>query len=124
MHYIDSNTDLTQDITLNINTRVDNSSLVDLELYNENSNKIAYASASLSLTNASYYQTITDDFKTDGATVLENKETYTILLLQGGVVVYQDKIYVDTDKDFTQDSTRMTDGQYTSNSTTNDYVII
>ena len=124
MHYIDSNTDLTQDITLNINTRVNATSLVDLELYNENSNKIAYTSASLSLTNAAYYQTITDDFKTDGATVLENKETYTILLLQGGVVVYQDKIYVDTDKDFTQDSTRMTDGQYTSNSTTNDYVII
>lgn len=124
MHYIDSNTDLTQDITLNINTRVDNASLVDLELYNENENKIAYTSASLSLTNAAYYQTITDDFKTDGATVLENKKTYTILLLQGGVVVYQDKIYVDTDKDFTQDSTRMTDGQYTSNSTSNDYVII
>ena len=124
MHYIDSNTDLTQDVTLNINTRVDSSSLVDLELYNENSNKIAYTSASLTLTNAAYYQTITDSFKTDGATVLENKETYTILLLQGGVVVYQDKIYVDTDKDFTQDSTRMTDGQYTSNSTTNDYVII
>lgn len=124
MHYIDSNTDLTQDITLNINTRVDNASLVDLELYNENENKIAYTSASLSLTNATYYQTITDSFETNGATVLENKETYTILLLQGGVVVYQDKIYVDTDKDFTQDSTRMTDGQYTSNSTTNDYVII
>jgi len=124
MHYIDSNTDLTQDITLNINTRVDSASLVDLELYNENENKIAYASASLSLANATYYQTITDSFKTDGANVLESKETYTILLLQGGVVVYQDKIYVDTDKDFTQDSTRMTDGQYTSNSTTNDYVII
>jgi len=124
MHYIDKGTDLTQDITLNINTRVDNASLVDLELYNENENTIAYTSSSLSLTNATYYQTITDSFKEDETTVLENKQTYTILLLQGGVVVYQDKIYVDTDKDFTQDSTRMTDGQYTSNSTTNDYVII
>lgn len=124
MHYIDNNTNLTLDITLNINTRVDDSSLVDLELYSENENKIVYTSAGLQLVNAAYYQTITDSFKTEGTTVLENKETYTILLLQGGIVVYQSKIYVDTDKDFTNDSTRMTDGQYTSNSTTNDYVII
>ena len=124
MHYLDSNTDLSQDITLNINTRVDSSTLVDLELYSENENKIVYTSDSLSLTEASYYQTLTDSFKTDGNTVLENKETYTILLLSGGIVVYQDKIYIDSSKDFTSESTRMTDGQYTSNSTSNDYIII
>ncbi len=123
MHYIDNNTDLTGDINLYINTRVDSTSLVDLELYSENSNKIVYTSDSLSLTEGAYYQTLTDSFKTDGNTILENKETYTILLLQGGIVVYQNKIYVDTDKDFTSESTRMTDGQYTSNSTTNDYII-
>ena len=40
MHYIDNNTDLTGDINLYLNTRVDSTSLVDLELYSENSNKI------------------------------------------------------------------------------------
>lgn len=124
MHYLDSNIDLSQDVTLNINTRVDSSTLVDLELYSENENKIVYTSDSLSLTEEAYYQTLTDSFKTDGNTVLENKETYTILLLSGGIVVYQDKIYVDSSKDFTSESTRMTDGQYTSNSTSNDYIII
>jgi len=123
MHYLDSNIDLTQDVTLYINTRVDDSSLVDLELYSENENKLIYTSSSLTITGGAYYQTITDSFKIDSNSVLENKETYTLLLLQGSIVVYQDKIYVDSDKDFTQDSTRMTDGQYESNNTTNDYII-
>ena len=123
MHYIDSNTDLTQDLTLYINSRVDNSALVDLELYNENENNIVYTSNSLNLAEGAYYQVLTDSFKTDNNTVLEEKQTYTILLLQEGIVVYQDKIYVDTTKDFTSDSTRMTDGEYSSNNTSNEYII-
>ena len=123
MHYIDNNTDLTQDINLYINSRVDNSALVDLELYNENENNIVYTSNSLNLTEGAYYQVLTDSFKTDNNTVLEEKQTYTILLLQGGIVVYQDKIYVDTTKDFASDSTRMTDGEYASNNTSNEYII-
>jgi hypothetical protein len=120
MHYLDSNTNFSADITLNINTRVNSSTLVDLELYSENENKLVYSSTSNSLIEQAYYQTITDSFQDS----LEDKKTYTILLLSGGIVVYQDKIYVDRNKDFTSETTRMTDGQYTSNTTNNDYIII
>jgi len=127
MHYLDSNTDLTVGVDLFLNTRVDSSNLVDVEIRDENSNKRAFAFNSVELTEGAYFQSIRLSFvsEKDNTTILlEDKKTYNIVLYQGGINVYQDKIYVDTTKDFTQDTTRMTDGEYTSNSTSNDYVII
>ena len=128
MHYLDSNTDLTAGIDLFLNTRVDSSSLVDVEIRDENSNKVIKSFTSVELTEGAYFQSIrlafVDPTDRDSVPVVKDKKTYNIVLYQGGINVYQNKIYVDTTKDFTQDTTRMTDGEYTSNSTTNDYVII
>jgi len=129
MHYLDSNTDLTLGVDLFLNTRIDGSSLVDAEIREEDSNKIIVSSRfeSLQLTEGAYFQSIRFSFidERDETTILlKDKKTYNIVLYQGGINVYQSKIYVDTTKDFTQDTTRMTDGEYTSNSTSNDYVII
>ena len=48
MHYIDSNTDLNNPVTLYLNTRVESSVLVDVELYSENENKLIYTGSGLS----------------------------------------------------------------------------
>lgn len=129
MHYLDSNTDLTIGVDLFLNTRIDGSSLVDAEIREENSNKkiLSPRFESLELIEGAYFQFIRFSFidERDETTILlKDKKTYNIVLYQGGINVYQSKIYVDTTKDFTQDTTRMTDGEYTSNSTSNDYVII
>ena len=127
MHYLDSNTDLTVGVDLFLNTRIDSSSLVDVDIRDENSNKRVASFESVELTGGAYFQSIRLSFvdEKDNTTILvEDKKTYIIVLYQGGINVYQNKIYVDTTKDFTQDTTRMTDGEYTSNSTNNDYVII
>jgi len=129
MHYLDSNTDLTIGVDLFLNTRIDGSSLVDAEIREENSNKkiLSPRFESLELIEGAYFQFIRFSFidERDNTTILlKDKKTYNIVLYQGGINVYQSKIYVDTTKDFTQDTTRMTDGEYTSNSTSNDYVII
>lgn len=128
MHYLDSNTDLTVGVDLFLNTRVDSSSLVDVEIRDENSNKRIASFTSVELTEGAYFQSIKlsfiDPSSRDEDVIVEDKKTYNIVLYQGGINVYQNKIYVDTTKDFTQDTTRMTDGEYTSNSTNNDYVII
>ena len=128
MHYLDSNTDLTAGVDLFLNTRVDSSSLVDVEIRDENSNKVIKSFTSVELTEGAYFQSIrlafVDPTDRDSVPAVKDKKTYNIVLYQGGINVYQNKIYVDTTKDFTQDTTRMTDGEYTSNSTNNDYVII
>ena len=127
MHYLDKNTDLTQGVDLFLNTRVDSSSLVDVEIVDENSNKSIVSLPSVQLQEGAYFQTIRlslVDEKDNTTILVEDKKTYNIILYQGGINVYQNKIYVDTTKDFTEDTTRMTDGEYTSNSTNNDYVII
>jgi len=120
MHYLDSNTDLNNPITLYLNTRVDSSILVDVELYSENENKLIYTESGLSLTDGGYFQEIEIPFQSD----LVDKKTYTILLLSGGVNVYQSKIYVDSTKDFTLDTTTMTTGSYQTNTTNNEFTII
>lgn len=128
MHYLDKNIDLTSGVDLFLNTRVDSSSLVDVDIIDENSNKRIAGFTSVELTEGAYFQSIRlsfiDPTGKDTEPVVEDKKTYNIVLYQGGINVYQNKIYVDTSKDFTQDTTRMTDGEYTSNSTNNDYVII
>jgi hypothetical protein len=128
MHYLDSNTDLTLGVDLFLNTRIDSSSLVDVEIRDENSNKVVGSFTSVELTEGAYFQSIrlifVDPTDRDSVPIVKDKKTYNIVLYQGGINVYQNKIYVDTTKDFTQDTTRMTDGEYTSNSTSNDYVII
>ena len=120
MHYLDSNTDLNNPITLYVNTRVNSDVLVDVELYSENENKLIYTGSGLSLTEGGYFQEITIPFQDS----LVDKKTYTILLLSGGVNVYQSKIYIDSTMDFTLDTTTLTTGSYQSNTTNNDFTII
>jgi|TARA_R110002072_G_scaffold96485_3_gene212290 hypothetical protein len=120
MHYLDSNTDFNNPITLYVNTRIESSTLVDAEVYSENENKLTYSESNISVTEGAYYQTISLAFNND----IEDKKTYTLLLKSGGILVYQSKIYVDSSKDFTDHQVRMTNGDYTSNTTNNDFIII
>jgi len=120
MHYIDTNTDLNNPVTLYLNTRVESSVLVDVELYSENENKLIYTGSGLSLTEGGYFQEVTIPFQSS----LVDKKTYTILLKSGGINVYQSKIYVDSTKDFTLKTTVMTTGSYQSNTTNNEFTII
>lgn len=120
MHYLDSNTDFNNSITLYVNTRIESSTLVSAEVYSENANKLVYSEANVSVSEGPYYQSVVLAFNN----ILEDKKTYTILLKSGDILVYQSKIYVDSSKDFTKQEIRMTNGDYTSNTTTNDFIII
>tara|TARA_R100000544_G_scaffold36995_1_gene26688 strand:+ start:1860 stop:2222 length:363 start_codon:yes stop_codon:yes gene_type:complete len=120
MHYLDSNTDLNNPITLYVNTRIDSGVLVDVELYSENENKLIYTDSGLNLAEGGYFQEITIPFQDN----LVDKKTYTILLKSGGINVYQSKIYIDSTKDFTLDTTVMTTGSYQTNNTNNEFTII
>ena len=129
MHYLDSNTDLTQGVDLFLNTRVDSSNLVDAEITDENSGDIVRSTRfdSLELVEGAYFQSVRLTFLHERAAIsilLEDEKTYSLVLKKGGINVYQNYLYVDKTKAITTVTTKLTAGQILIHRNKKGYVIV